>query len=311
MSNWNNIASIYKLSIYISNGEKSTSIYANGNNQIPVDIIIEARDKDNNPVFLSSDEINDHINLVDYKNTPIPSSILTKSKVAGKYVYPVLKQISRDNPGNPCHFYLSVPKVSESPLRVYVQVFINDPNTGTQIEYTTAQINNNNNAIPDYISMRILPARIFTDNDLDILTKQENRVDGYNSILRKYYVRFKSTDNTITHDALCDQRYWFYYRQQGNYKGCSTSTDSSIDISSANYTAKFPVSNSWTISVTSKNHEERGICFWSYRLWYGALWSYNDWSKSLHFFLHDQYGNRADIDVKSNGDQNISFHVLA
>ncbi|MGP2411802.1 hypothetical protein [Yersinia sp. 2545 StPb PI] len=45
MSNWNDIASIYKLSIYISNGEKSTSIYANGNNQIPVDIIIEARDK--------------------------------------------------------------------------------------------------------------------------------------------------------------------------------------------------------------------------------------------------------------------------
>lgn len=67
MSNWNDIASIYKLSIYISNGEKSTSIYANGNHQIPVDVIIEARNKENNPVFLSSDEIYDHINLVDYK----------------------------------------------------------------------------------------------------------------------------------------------------------------------------------------------------------------------------------------------------
>lgn len=305
MNTWSDIKTIYKLNIYISNGEKSTSIYANKAHQVPINIIIEARDAKNNSIILSNEEIYKHIKLVDYKNEAIPNSILEVSDKEGAYAYPIPKPITYSSAASSCLCYLSVPKVSESPLKVSVSVMVGDT------EYTTSTINNNNNATPDFISLNIQPQRIFNNDDLDIVTKNESDFGGYNCVLKKYYVRFKTAQNTITHDALCDKGYWFHYKQTGNYKGCCTSTDSSIkrDVS-ATYTKKFTFSSSWSITVTSKNHEEMGICFWSYRVWHGALWSYSEWKKSLHFFLHDQYGNRADINVTSNGDNQISFNVI-
>jgi hypothetical protein len=304
MSTWNDVAEIYALKIFIGNGSKSASIYSNGRHHVPIEIYIEARDSNGVGITLSSDEIYNNMNLVDYKNTIISDSVMVKTKEEGQYAYPIPSATVRSSGGSSCLCYIYAPEVSTSPLKISLQTFIGEK------EYTTSEINNNGNALPDYISMDIRAPRIFSDDDLDIVTREEEDIDGYNCILKKYYVRFKSAENTITNDAECDEGFWFKYMQTGNYKGCCTSTDTSVEMSPDTYTKTFTFSDSWSITVTSKNHEERGICFWSYRVWKGAIWSYNEWHKSLRFFLHDQYGNRADIDVISDDNNQIEFSVL-
>ncbi|WP_228939841.1 hypothetical protein [Photorhabdus thracensis] len=177
-------------------------------------------------------------------------------------------------------------------------------------EYTTAKENNNGNSTVDWISLSILPSRIFADSNLDIVKKQEKSVAGYNDQLTKYYVRFKENSEILNHSASIKESFIFHYKQTGNYKGNSTSTDSSVKIDSLKkYTASFSFDNGWKVDVTSKNHEEIGVCLWAYCMWYGALWSYSERSEPLQFYLYDQYGNSANVSVVADGDENLSFSV--
>ena len=58
-----------------------------------------------------------------------------------------------------------------------------------------------------------------------------------------------------------------------------------------------------------KTMKKSGLCFWSYRVWYGALWNYSEWGEKMAFILRDQYGNEATIIAKVGNDEHIKFYV--
>ncbi|QTL39204.1 hypothetical protein HGO23_15405 [Xenorhabdus budapestensis] len=135
---------------------------------------------------------------------------------------------------------------------------------------------------------------------------------GYNDELYKYYVRFHEKNDIKTGAASGEENLFFYYKQSGNYKVCGTSTDMSVQYcENKTFIAKFSFSSSWTIEVTSKNHQKIGVCFWLYRVWHGALWQYNEWQKPYSFYLYDQYGNSVNIRVNvTGGGTSLGFEVI-
>ncbi|WP_272659413.1 hypothetical protein [Providencia sp. PROV172] len=303
---WEDIHSLSALKIFIPGGGKAASIYANGNHQVQVEINIEAKNNHNQPLDISPKDIFKNIQLVDYKNEPF-SNVLHYTDICGNYA-PNSGTSNKQVNISSCIVYVSLNHLIEA-FKLCVRCQIN------QDEYTTALEYNGKNKMPDYVLLNVLPKRIFSESDLDKYSLEhpiiEKGVGGYsNSILTKYYVRFNNTNGTITHDASCQEHLWFHYKQTGNYKGCSTSTDSSVKQNhDAAYTTTFHFTQKWSITVTSKNHEKSGLCFWSYRVWYGALWNYSEWGEKMAFILRDQYGNEATIIAKVGNDEHIKFYV--
>lgn len=298
---WKDIASLTSLKIFIAGGDKSEKIYANGKHQVPIDIYLEARDKNNAVIEIESREIFKNIQFVDYKNTLFDQKFHF-SENPGEYIFPIRNRIDRSH-GSSTTAYISIDNIVNS-FKLCVRCSVNGQ------QYTTSIESNNGNAIPDYVSLDVLPERRFSDSNIETVTSIEEKPDGYNSTLKKYYVHFRNTDGTLTKSATCQESNWFHYKQTGNYKGCSTSTDTSVDVNTdATFTRRFDFTENLGMTITSKNHEFEGLCFWSYRLWSGILWSYNEWGGEMNFILRDQYGNEANMVARSDGDEQLTFII--
>ncbi|WP_446471536.1 transferase [Xenorhabdus stockiae] len=302
---WSEVKSIESMSIYLNSGFSNATLYANGEHQIEVNVNIKPYNENVELLKVDSSMIFDNIKIVDFENREIPSNIITISQVKGPFVTPIpvsdseSTMLNTDN-SNTCKFYLSVSEILESPYKICVSLFLS-----SGYEYSTSEFNNNNNINPSYISLSTLTPIEFSNSDIEISYKVDKEVVyGYNDELYKYYVRFRNKNNIKTHYARGDEIYWFFYEQDGNYKACATSTDMLVTYNDNAYCqVKFGFTDSWEITVNAKNHEEIGVCFWGYRVWYGALWSYHTWDKNYQFTLFDQYGNSAKIKVNASGNQ--------
>ena len=313
---WNDINRIdsIHLSIGFSNNPEEV-LYANGRHQIMIQVNIVARNKENQIIVVSPQEVFENILFVDYKNSPV-GTWFDVSDTGGEYVYPDGGRKDRRSNTSLGIFYLSTTEVLGS-LKLCVKCIVNQKvNTSgqedvKQVEYSTALIGGN--GVVSAVDLTVTKERLFNNSDIYMSEIEPDKKAGEyrNSLLHKFYFRFSARDLTITKKAVCEEGEWFYYKQNGNYKAFATSTDSSVALNpTAQYKARFVITDKWKVELISTNHEEVGLCFWIYRIWHGALWSYRTWENVMLFSLFDQYGNEARIQVSMNGETKLNYTVL-
>ncbi|MCS4239885.1 hypothetical protein [Myroides odoratus] len=312
---WEDVNSIQSLKIVFSGGQRENRLYANGRHQVGVHVNLVAKDKDNKILILAEDEVFKHMEFVNMLNRPYGNDLKVSAE-PGEYVLPIERIQEKAPNASLGVFYLSTTKqfvVENVCVRCVVDQKI-DPfgnPVEKKVEYTTAKENNNGNTTPNYIILSVLPPRAFDLHDIDIQTIELKKADNYNSILTKHYIRFKDTANASIHHAECEESLWFHYKQKGNYKAFSTTTDSKTKTDpSALYTAVFAITKNWTIEVTSTNHDMPGLCLWTYRVWHGALWSNTAWNKPMQFSLFDPYGNDVKIRVETLDNAVLKFNIV-
>ncbi|MCS4239886.1 hypothetical protein [Myroides odoratus] len=313
---WEDIASITSLKIYANsqNHVKQESIYANGNQQVEIEVILEAIDEDGNSFQLDEQEIYNHMQFVDHENIPFGNRF-EYSDEAGEYAISTRQHSSTftaDGTSSRGLFYLATEEeMGEIKLCVSCVIYVVIQGVPTEVEYTTAVLNNNGNVDPDYVVLKVLDKRVFTLQDIRINTIELVKPDSYNSLLMKYYIDFSDNSGATISQVENTDDNWFHYKQKGNYKAFATTTDSAVEADSgALFTAVFGITNNWTITVTSTNHDMPGLCLWTYRVWHGALWSFYEWNEPLFFKLYDQYGNDVKIEVIALNDAVLQFEVV-
>ncbi|WP_353117146.1 hypothetical protein [Myroides odoratus] len=312
---WEDVHSIQSLKIVFSGGQQQRNIYANGRHQVGVHVNLVAKDKNNNIIMLAEEEVFKHMEFVTLLNRPYGNDLKVSAE-PGEYVFP-LRMIEEKAPTTSLGiFYLSTkraPGLAEVCVRCVVNQKVDNNNqvVVNKVEYTTAKENNNGNVTANHIILNIEPQRFFTRNEIEITTILAKKIDDYNSILTKYYVQFAGQANATIHHAECQEDFWFHYIQKGNYKAFCTTTDSTVKANSeAVYTAVFDITKKWTIEVTSTNHDMPGLCLWTYRVWYGALWFWSRWDKPVLFTLFDLYGNDVKLSVDTLNDAVLRFNVV-
>ena len=312
---WEDVNSIQSLKIVFSGGQRENRLYANGRHQVGVHVNLVAKDKANNIIILPEDEVFKHMEFVNMLNRPYGNDLKVSAN-PGEYVLPIEKIQEKAPTASLGVFYFSTDK-DLGAEKVCVRCVVNqkiDPfgnPVEKKVEYTTANENNNGNVTPNNIILTVLLPRAFDLHEIDIQTFVLKKVDGYDSILTKHYVKFKDTAMATMHHAECEESLWFHYKQKGNYKAFSTTTDSKIKADpSAIYTAVFVITDKWTIEVTSTNHDMPGLCLWTYRVWHGALWKNTAWNELMQFSLFDLYGNDVKIRVETLDDAVLKFTIV-
>ncbi|MGQ8870316.1 hypothetical protein [Myroides sp. TSA_177.3] len=313
---WQDIVSIASLKIYANSQThvKQASIYANGKQQAEIEVVLEAMDEDGDSFQLDGQEIYKHIQFVDSENIPFGSQF-EYSDEAGKYAISARQDkvdFIADGTSSSSLFYLSTEEeMGEIKLCVSCEIYPILQGVPTKMEYTTAVLNNNGNVDPDYVVLKVLNKRVFTLQDIRINTIELVKPDTYNSLLMKYYIDFSDASGATISQVENSDDNWFHYKQKGNYKAFATTTDSAVEADPrALFTAVFGITNNWTITVTSTNHDRAGLCLWTYRVWHGALWSFYEWNEPLFFKLYDQYGNDVKIEVIALNDAVLKFEVV-
>lgn len=301
MSAWKDIETLTSFKIYIGGGEKNTWIYANGRHQIPIEIYLEARDENGKELIISSDEIYNNTQFIDYKNAPVPNHFNRHEKPS-EYTDTIISTFADAERGSHCLSYLSIGLVIQ-PFKLCVKCTVNDS------VYATALENNNGNATPDYVLLNILPARTFTNQNLDVRIIKEYPVEN-NGTLNKHYLRFNSSDGTKTYRGSIENSHWFHYKQSGHYRAFSSTTTYDVNQRDNNYFQKeFTYSKGYGVTIKSAVGETVGLCLWTYRSNMNPLWNYNEWGKGVDCYLYDQYGNEAYISVTVDGNENMSFNI--
>lgn len=312
---WEDVNSIQSLKIVFSGGQRENRLYANGRHQVGVHVNLVAKDKDGKTIILAEDEVFKHMEFVNILNKPYGNDLKVSAE-PGEYVFPIERIQEKAPNASLGVFYLSTTKqfvVENVCVRCVVNQKIDPSRTPVEkkVEYTTAKENNNGNVTPNSILLSVLPPLVFGLSDIDIKTIELKRADDYNSVLTKHYIRFKDTANASIHNAACEESFWFHYKQKGNYKGFSTTTDNKVKADpKALYTAVFAITKKWTIEVTSTNHDMPGVCLWTYQVWHGALWMYNTWDEPMRFSIFDRYGNEVKMKVETVNDTILEYNIV-
>lgn len=308
---WEDIYSIESLSIVFSGGQRENKLYANGRHQVGVHVNLNAKDEGGKDIIIAEEEVFKHVEFVNMVNRPYGDDF-TISAEPGEYVLPIGRIEEKAPTISLGVFYFSTTKnfvVENICVRCVVNRKTN--NTEQQVEYTTAKENNNGNAAATYIMLTVLRPLAFSSDDLVMHKIELIKADNYNSVLTKYYVQFKNSAIATIHHAECEESFWFHYKQKGNYKGFSTTTDNRVKADpKAIYTAVFDITKKWTIEVTSTNHDMPGVCLWTYQVWHGALWMYNTWNEPMRFSIFDLYGNEVRIRVVTVDDTVLEFKIV-
>lgn len=315
--NWEDVNALSMLKISMVDGSKTAVLYANGKHQVAIKISLEARDKAGFSIGIPAKEIMEHIEFVDEENNPIQLK-LSYSDQAGLYVYPPTEELiqQRTGPVSSAVLYLAIHEYTKEfrlCVRSKVKQWSQDQNIQRikRVEYTTSKEFNYSAIPPDYITVKVLPKRQFTQENIRVQTFTELDVNGIpNSKLTKYYVQFNAQDGLFIRHSSCIPRKWFHYKQLGIYKGCTISTDHSFSADdNAVFTAKFEFTSSKFRKVMAKNHEVEGLCFWVYQAWEGLVWSYYEWGGEMYFSLFDQCGNEASLIAHAGEEEQLHFFV--
>jgi len=301
MNAWEDISSITSLKVYIAGGEKNTRIYANGRHQIPIEIYLEARDKNGNILIIPSDEIYSNTQFVDYKNAPVPDDFNRHEKPS-EYTGPVISTFADAERSSHCISYLSI-DFAIQPFKLCVKC------TASGSVYTTALENNNGNAIPDYVLLNVLPARSFTNQDLNFYIIQE--LAENNGTLKKHYLRFNGSDGIKTIRGSIEDSHWFHYKQSGSYRAFSSTTSYNVaQLDNYYFRKEFKYTEKYGVTIHTAIGETVGLCLLTYRSNGNPSWSYNEWGNGVDCYLYDQYGNQAYIRVHVDGNENMGFFIL-
>lgn len=314
--NWEDINSLSELKIYTANTAQTATVYANGKHQIEVIICLEARDRDQQIIRIPPKEILDHIAFVNDKNHPLVYEIHMADR-PGIYVYPQsVSPIGMSTTSSFAVCYLSIRQVVDVfrlSVRCNIKQWTSYQGMGRtkRVEYSTAIENNNTQMAASSLAVYVLPKREFIQSNIDVQTITEKEINGIvDSLLIQYYVQFNEKDELILRHASCVEKNWFHYRQKGIYKGCSTSTDQLFkEDLGAFFTAKFEFTSTKYKVITAQNHKMSGLCFWVFQLWGGLLWSLYEGGGEMYFSLYDQYGNEANVVVKSDEEEQLSFSI--
>lgn len=324
-SSWSNVDSVANVTLFIEPDRNKFKIYANGKHQVPIIVHLDTLNKNKEHIKVDSEQLLQNISLYfsgkntldDDEKKIFIGDYLIFSTQPDNYVFPEAEHYLPNLYGSvciiyvSCDFYLnnSIDLDVENRIKIYLKYNIKGK------EYTTESSSEITKPKKyKYVSLHAKQPYIFKSDDLDQSLiknpKIEKSVAGYdNSILYKYYIKFSPKIRHHIKNVDCEQDDLFHYLQKGNYKGFSTTTDNLFkQDDDAYYTKEFIISSDWSISVTSKNHEETGICFWCLRVWYGALWLYNEKSKPCSFILYDQYGNQAKLDAVTIEDEQLTFN---
>ena len=314
-STWNEINSLVSLKLITQHVQayESQTLYANGRHQIQVQVLLEALDIQGNYISIPSHEIFKNIQWEDENHTPL-NDIFLFSDIPGKYVSSLAVENEITEPKiSSCLFYLSTTQVlGKIKLHACCLMHHKKVSLDKRKEDTTAASTNHQHIVSNSLPIHLVEARTFQQKDITVETIEKIRPDSYNSILKSYYVNFSSNTDSISESTDIQDEYWFNYRQKGNYKACSTTTDNSVRINYwARFTTTFHITDNWEITITDKNHERSGACFWVYRVWHGALWANHIWLKPMVFNLYDQYGNHVTIKVNVLKDAVLEFIVVS
>ena len=230
---WEDVALISSLQVFGVNVEStaSTTIYANGRQQMAVAVQLLAHDSGGYPFQLADHIVYENIQFVNYKNEQFGNQFAYSDR-PGEFVvssYQKSQEKSEDILYSQALFYLSTNTVmSETKICVCcaITVIINDAET--EKEYTTALENNSSGIRPSYVSVLATPPRVYTQNDIIVETLVEKNPNDYNSLLMKYYIQFTRPSTAILKKVESKTDFWFHYKQKGNYKGFATSTDTGV-----------------------------------------------------------------------------------
>ncbi|WP_413491872.1 hypothetical protein [Morganella psychrotolerans] len=299
---WDCIEHLNLLKINIQGGSKENKIYANGKNQIPLTVNLNAISKGGKEIKIESHEIFKNIKFVDYKNEIFHGDVFFNEK-KGEYVYPVIYSSVDNNFLSLCTAYASLDELVEK-FNISVQCTVNGK------EYTTSALNNNGNMISDYITLFPLPKRIFANSNIETFVSKQNDLGDGNIILTKYYVRFNPSQGIETKNATCAENYTYQYKQKGNHNEANTSTDKLVNYDpEAIFTKEYIFPQGWSIFITAKNHETTGLCFWNCQIEYEHFSVYKEWVVEMDFSLIDQYGNKANLASKVESNGEVIFYV--
>ncbi|QQU04103.1 hypothetical protein [Myroides odoratus] len=312
---WNEINSLVSLKLITQHVQASESqtLYANGRHQIQVQVLLEALDIQGNYISIPSHEIFKNIQWEDENHTPL-NDIFLFSDIPGKYVSSLAveneNEITERKISN-CLFYLSTTQVLGK-IKLHARCLMHHKTVPLDERTEDTHTSNHLNIVSNSLPIHLVEARTFQQKDITVETIEKIRPDSYNSILKSYYVNFSSNTDSISESTDIQDEYWFNYRQKGNYKACSTTTDNSVRINYwARFTTTFHITDKWKITITEKKHERSGACFWVYRVWHGALWANHIWRKPMVFNLYDQYGNHVTIKVNVLEDAVLEFIVVS
>ncbi|OAT46851.1 hypothetical protein M997_1849 [Proteus hauseri ATCC 700826] len=301
---WKDINKVIQFTFYINYIYQESNLYVNGKHQVPIGVSLYVLDKESKHFKISEEEMYKNIRIVDDSNKPLNQDIHISRESKG-YVYPESENIFVQRNLSECVWYVSVDKIMD-PFKLCAQCNINGK------EYTTAFRSDLNRDRQSVVTLTVLPTRVFTKEDMDIdpllYPVVEKNVSIPGGTLSKYYLAFNGSGGEITTFAECEENKEFYYVHNGNYQSISTSTDQSISYRFSDYyTKNFHFNNILPIPVISENHERSGLCFWTYSIQFGVPFSSSKKEEKMDCVIRDQYGNGANISVKTDENNKLIF----
>ncbi|MCS4239884.1 carbonic anhydrase/acetyltransferase-like protein (isoleucine patch superfamily) [Myroides gitamensis] len=300
---WDDINTFSKLRLYIQDGISGdyARLYANGRHQVQVEVILEAKDEEARYIQIPETEILQNIVFVNYRNDPFDNRF-QYSDSPGEYCASRLLQddlSSRIVESSSASVYFStVEPMGETVVCVSCLITRVKNGVVTVEEYSTALENNSRRPMPDSVTLQVVPQYIFSNEDIEVV---ESKEEDSTYTLRANYVRFHTNGIHRLRNGECIDDTSFYYSKVQKlgkviyYSACST--DSLVEVNDDLFTTTFDKWIGEKFTVTSRNHEYTGLCFWVFQstIKKGATIFRN---YPMFCSLFDIYGNEAKLSIQ-------------
>ncbi|MGQ8870314.1 transferase [Myroides sp. TSA_177.3] len=311
---WDDIDSFSKLRLYILGGigGEFAKLYANGRHQVEVEVLLEAKDKHGQYISIPTTEIFQNIVFVNYRNDPFDNRFEYSDSPGDYCASRVLQDesSSRIVESSSTFVYLStVEPMGETVVCVSCLITRVKNGVVTVEEYSTALENNSRRPMPDFVTLEIVPQYIFADGDIEVV---ESKKEESTYTLRANYVRFQAWGIHRLRHGECTDNTSFYYSKVQKFDSASyytaSSTDSLVEVNDDLFTTTFNMGVEEKFTVTSKNHEYVGLCFWVFQSKVKSDPTvFYDYPMSCSLF--DIYGNQAKLGIKISREDRTTLEA--